>query len=202
MAPARSRPRSQTSSTSASARWPASARSPPTSCAFGRVSSRSSSPTRVAPDSASTAAAMSRWPCASSPSSRTRDTPFPARAQVLKAEFRQKQPQLSLIASDLPDTKQLRNLRRESRRSRHHALPARRRQKLRRAATRPQAPAQTRQRQPARCRQQHSAPCLLAHPARPISILSSARIRPHFPRRAPLRSPDPRLDLRRRWALA
>ncbi len=113
MAPARSRPRSQTSSTSASARWPASARSPPTSCAFGRVSSRSSSPTRVAPDSASTAAAMSRWPCASSPSSRTRDTPFPAPAQVLKAEFRQKQPQLSLIASDLPDTKQLRNLRRE-----------------------------------------------------------------------------------------
>ena len=38
---------------------------------------------------------------------------IPGARQVLKAEFRQKQPQLSLIASDLPDTKQLRNLRRE-----------------------------------------------------------------------------------------
>src|SRR5208283_4687182 len=81
MAPARTRLRSPTSSTSASARWPGSARFPPTSCAFGRVSSRSSSPTREAPDSASTDAAMSNSPCASSPSSRTRDTPFPARAR-------------------------------------------------------------------------------------------------------------------------
>jgi hypothetical protein len=32
---------------------------------------------------------------------------------VLKAEFKQKGPQLSLIASELPDTKQLRNLRRD-----------------------------------------------------------------------------------------
>jgi len=38
---------------------------------------------------------------------------IPGARAVLKAEFRQKQPQLSLIASDLPDTKQLRNLRRE-----------------------------------------------------------------------------------------
>ena len=38
---------------------------------------------------------------------------IPGARQVLKAEFRQKQPQLSLIASDLPDTKQLRNLRRD-----------------------------------------------------------------------------------------
>jgi DNA-binding transcriptional MerR regulator len=38
---------------------------------------------------------------------------IPGARQVLKAEFRQKGPQLSLIASDLPDTKQLRNLRRE-----------------------------------------------------------------------------------------
>jgi DNA-binding transcriptional MerR regulator len=38
---------------------------------------------------------------------------IPGARQVLKAEFRQKGPQLSLIASDLPDTKQLRNLRRD-----------------------------------------------------------------------------------------
>jgi DNA-binding transcriptional MerR regulator len=38
---------------------------------------------------------------------------IPGARQVLKAEFRQKGPQLSLLESDLPDTKQLRNLRRE-----------------------------------------------------------------------------------------
>jgi DNA-binding transcriptional MerR regulator len=38
---------------------------------------------------------------------------IPGARQVLKAEFRQKGPQLSLIESGLPDTKQLRNLRRE-----------------------------------------------------------------------------------------
>jgi len=38
---------------------------------------------------------------------------IPGARQVLKAEFRQKGPQLSLLASDLPNTKQLRNLRRE-----------------------------------------------------------------------------------------
>jgi DNA-binding transcriptional MerR regulator len=38
---------------------------------------------------------------------------IPGARQVLKAEFKQKEPQLSLIASDLPDTKQLRNLRRD-----------------------------------------------------------------------------------------
>ena len=38
---------------------------------------------------------------------------IPGARQVLKAEFKQKVPQLSLIASDLPDTKQLRNLRRD-----------------------------------------------------------------------------------------
>ena len=38
---------------------------------------------------------------------------IPGARQVLKAEFKQKGPQLSLIASELPDTKQLRNLRRD-----------------------------------------------------------------------------------------
>jgi DNA-binding transcriptional MerR regulator len=38
---------------------------------------------------------------------------IPGARQVLKAEFKQKVPQLSLIESDLPDTKQLRNLRRD-----------------------------------------------------------------------------------------
>ena len=38
---------------------------------------------------------------------------IPGARQVLKAEFKQKGPQLSLIESDLPDTKQLRNLRRD-----------------------------------------------------------------------------------------
>jgi DNA-binding transcriptional MerR regulator len=38
---------------------------------------------------------------------------IPGARQVLKAEFKQKGPQLSLIESGLPDSKQLRNLRRE-----------------------------------------------------------------------------------------
>ena len=38
---------------------------------------------------------------------------IPGARHVLKAEFKQKEPQLSLLGSDVPDTKQLRTLRRE-----------------------------------------------------------------------------------------
>jgi DNA-binding transcriptional MerR regulator len=38
---------------------------------------------------------------------------IPGARQVLKAEFKQKEPQLALIPTGAPDTKQLRNLRRE-----------------------------------------------------------------------------------------
>ena len=38
---------------------------------------------------------------------------IPGARQVLKAEFKQKEPQLSLLKTDVPDAKQMRNLRRE-----------------------------------------------------------------------------------------
>ena len=105
-----------TSSTSASARWPGSARFRPTSCASGRASSRSSSPTREAPASASTAAATSRWRCASRRLLKEEGYTIPGARQVLKAEFRQKEPQLSLLGEpshSRTEAKQLRTLRRE-----------------------------------------------------------------------------------------
>ena len=105
-----------TSSTSASAKSPGSAKSQPTSCASGRASSRSSSPTRAAPASASTAAATSRWPSASRALLKEEGYTIPGARAVLKSEFQQKEPQLSLLGGRrIPksEAKQLRNLRRE-----------------------------------------------------------------------------------------